>query len=201
MRSTIFFPLLLLVATAVQPANCQNDKGDLPYYEIPSYPAAFSAGTVAARVIDGLGYRYFWATQGLRDEDLKYKPSKDARTSMETLTHIYELSVIIVNATNKVPTVNGTEKPPTLFPELRKRTLENLKSASDKLKTATDKDMGDLDVIFKSETRSVEFPFWNLLNGPIADVLWHVGQVVSFRRSSGNPFNENANVFTGKTKG
>ena len=37
----------------------------------------------------------------------------------------------------------------------------------------------------------VEYPFWSLLNGPIADMIWHVGQVVTFRRSLGNPFNGN----------
>ena len=36
--------------------------------------------------------------------------------------------------------------------------------------------------------------------GPIADALWHVGQVVTFRRSSGNPFNSKASVFTGKVR-
>lgn len=45
-----------------------------------------------------------------------------------------------------------------------------------------------------------EFPFWNMLNGPIADALWHVGQVVSFRRSSGNPFNSKVSVFSGKVR-
>lgn len=39
-----------------------------------------------------------------------------------------------------------------------------------------------------------------MLNGPIADALWHVGQVVSFRRSSGNPFNSKVSVFSGKVR-
>jgi hypothetical protein len=45
-----------------------------------------------------------------------------------------------------------------------------------------------------------EFPFWNQLNGPIADALWHCGQVISFRRSSGNPYNSKASVFSGKVR-
>ena len=43
------------------------------------------------------------------------------------------------------------------------------------------------------------FPFWNHLNGPIADALWHSGQIVSNRRASGNPLNSKVNVFIGKT--
>lgn len=190
------WPLGLLLTTLAS----YGQSADLPYREIPSYPEAFSSGTVAARLVDGLGYRYYWATEGLREEDLRYKPSQEARTSLETLKHIYELSLIIVNATHRLPNVTDQDKPEPVFAEMRKKTLENFKSASARLKATSDAEMNDLKVIFKQGSRSAEFPFWNLLNGPMADVLWHVGQVVSFRRSSGNPFNENANLFTGKTK-
>jgi len=74
---------------------------DLPYYQIPDYPEKFTAGTVAARVIDGLGFRYYWATESLRDVDLNYKPNDSARTTLETIDHIYGLSNVIVNATKK----------------------------------------------------------------------------------------------------
>jgi hypothetical protein len=43
-----------------------------------------------------------------------------------------------------------------------------------------------------------EYPFWSLINGPIADALWHVGQVVSLRRASGNPFPEGISLLQGK---
>ncbi|HNP07210.1 MAG TPA: hypothetical protein PKN99_06270 [Cyclobacteriaceae bacterium] len=53
-------------------------------------------------------------------------------------------------------------------------------------------------MVFQSGDKKTEYPFWNLLNGPIADAIWHVGQVVSFRRSSGNPINSKAEVLLGK---
>ncbi len=170
----------------------------LPYYEIPQYPETFTAATVGARMIDGLGFRYYWATDGLRDSDLNYRPSTEARTSLETLSHIYELSTIVVNAVRKVPNITGQDVPRLAFMEMRKRTLENIKTASDVLKRSKEVDLIEFNVIFKNEKTSSTFPFWNLLNGPIADVLWHVGQVVSFRRSSGNPINPKVEVFTGK---
>ena len=43
-----------------------------------------------------------------------------------------------------------------------------------------------------------EFPFWNQLNGPIEDAVWHCGQIVAFRRASGNPISKKISVFTGK---
>ena len=169
----------------------------LPYYEIPAYPENFSAGAVASRMVDGLGFRYYWATEGLRVEDLAFKPSKEARTSEETITHIYELSLIIVNSVTNTANQPELPKQKYSFDELRKRTLENFKIASDKLRVSTDKHMSEYKLVFKRSSGTKEFPFWNQLNGPIADCLWHVGQVVTFRRSSGNPYNEKANVFTG----
>jgi hypothetical protein len=191
-----FFLLFLLFAL---PDLTAQDKS-LPYYEIPAYPETYTAATVAARFIDGLGFRYYWSTEGLRPEDLSYKPSKEARTSQETVAHIYGLSRIIANSTRKVPSIFGVAEPTLSFEEMRKKTLENFKAASDQLKMSKDKDLNDFKMVFKRDTVSTSFPFWNELNGPIADALWHVGQVVSFRRSSGNPYNSDANVLTGKVK-
>ena len=37
-----------------------------------------------------------------------------------------------------------------------------------------------------------------LMNGPLLDALTHVGQILSFRRTSGNPQEAGVNVFLGK---
>lgn len=172
----------------------------LPYREIPTYPDSFSAETVVARMIDGLGFRYYWATEGLRAEDLAFRPTPEARTSEETIDHILGLSSIILNALKKQPNVrSGEETSPLVFDVKRKMTLENLKTASDLLQQPGIK-LEDCDIVFVNGDSKSEFPFWNMLNGPIADALWHVGQVVSFRRSSGNPFNSKVSVFSGKVR-
>jgi hypothetical protein len=173
-----------------------QDKG-LPYFEIPLDPQNFTAGTVASRMIDGLGFRYYWATEGLRTEDLAFKPSKDARTSEETLAHIYEMSILILNATTKTVNVPGQDKK-LPFADMRKETLNNFKVASINLLNSTDQQMKDFKFMYKDSKQFVEYPFWNMINGPIEDCVWHVGQLVSFRRSSGNPINSKAEVFTGK---
>ena len=191
-----FHPAFTLFLFALSNATAQDKT--LPYYQIPSYPETYTAAAVAARLIDGVGFRYYWATEGLRPEDLSHKPSKEARTSLETLAHIYGLSRVIVNSTRKVPNVSDANEPPPSFVEMRKETLENFKSASDRLKVSKDSELNDFKIVFKNDKGSSEFPFWNQLNGPIADVLWHVGQVVSFRRSSGNPINPKVEVLTGK---
>ena len=187
---------LLILMTGFQ--LVAQDK-DLPYFEIPSYPDRYSAGLVAARMVDGLGFRFYWATEGLRPEDLAFKPNTEARTTEETIEHIYGMSSVILNATTKQ--INGPAQNKKLsFSEMRKKTLENLRAASDILRASSAKDLERYNAMFEQGDKIVELPFWNLLNGPIADCLWHVGQIVSFRRSSGNPFSAKADVFRGIVK-
>lgn len=176
-------------------------QDQLPYATLPDYPESYTPGTVAARVVDGLGFRYYWATEGLREEDLKFKPNDDARTSGETLQHIYAMSYNLVNATKKISSGSSKINSDISFADLRIQTLRNFEEASHILKANGDKGLEDFNLVFKGDNYEVSYPFWNLLNGPIADMLWHVGQVVTFRRSSGNPFNGNMSVLTGREKG
>ena len=169
----------------------------LPYYEIPEYPENYSACSVAARMIDGLGFRYYWATESLRDEDLAFRPNEDARATSETIDHIYGLSKVIVNASLNKPN-DRAEDPEMTFDEKRKKTLENFKTASDILKKSDD--LSKFTIVFQRGENSSEFPYWNNINGPIADAFWHCGQVVLLRRSSGNPFNSKVSVFSGKVR-
>ena len=122
-------------------------------------------------MIDGLGFRFYWATEGLRPEDLAFRPNAEARTSEETIDHILGLSAIILNSVKKQPNVrSGEETSPLSFDVKRKQVLDNLKTASDILKKASGT-LADYPIVFvNGETRS-EFPFWNMLNGPIADAL------------------------------
>ena len=175
-----------------------KDTSDLPYREIPAYPGSVTAGNTVARIVDGLGFRYYWATNGLRDIDLAFKPSKDGRTTLETIMHIYDLSEMIINAAKKFPDPPDFQKGKLSFSEMRMKTLRNFKAASDQLKATKEEDLSDCKVRLPGKNGNSEYPFWNLLNGPIDDALTHVGQIVSFRRSSGNPVNSKANVLTGR---
>ena len=191
LRSVLFLIAFTTVFTAFS-----QDK-TLPYYEIPDAPNSYTATSVAARMIDGLGFRYYWATQGLRAEDLAYKPSESGRTSAETIDHIYGLSKVIVNAT-LIQANSASEEPEMSFEEKRKKTLENFKMASDILRKSDD--LSKFKLIFKRGDNASEYPFWNNINGPIADAIWHCGQVVMLRRASGNPFNSKVSVFNGKLR-
>lgn len=172
-------------------SNAQNTE--LPYAQIPEAPETYTAGSVVSRMIDGLGFRYYWATEGLRAEDLKFKPSEEARTTEQTIDHILGLTQVILNSALGVP--NGQPQPEMTFEQKRAKTLKNIQQASQIFIKETD--LSKFTIVFQRGEQKTEFPFWNQINGPISDALWHVGQVVSFRRSSGNPFPKGVSVLRG----
>jgi len=201
----IFSILCLIVVSHLtygqsnMPSALAEEIIQLPYAEIPDYPESYTANNVAARLIDGLGFRYYWATEGLREEDLNYKPSEEARNTSETIDHLYGLCRVINNAVNKTPNGGSVDLNLT-FEQKRTQTLLLIKETSDILKKSYEGEMDEFMVIFQRGDSKSEFPFWNLVNGPIADAIWHCGQVVSLRRASGNPFNSKVSVFSGKVR-
>jgi hypothetical protein len=202
MRS-LFGILILISAGMTQAQNKINNSSEeeLPYASIPEYTQEYTAGTVSARLVDGLGFRYYWATEGLRTEDLLFKPSEEARTIEETIDHIYGLSAMLKNATLHQANSRSNELANMTFEQKREATLANIKVASDILRESTEEQIASYKIVFeRKEGSTTEYPFWNMLNGPIADAIWHVGQVVSHRRTSGNPFNSKVNVLSGRLR-
>ena len=185
----------LIVILTINSLNVSAQNDNLPFKELGAYSEEFSPNNIVARMIEGLGYRFYWATESLTDKDLKYKPSEDSRSSLQTLEHIYGLSVFILY------TFEGKEydfsQDEMTFTELRNGTLKNLKIVYDMLNENAD--ISQMQVRLNLNGQSLAFPFWNAINGPISDSLWHTGQIVSFRRASGNPINPKVNVFIGKT--
>ena len=193
--------LILLVFTASIQAQMKEDTTNpLPYHEIPAYPDTYEAGNVVARMVDGLGYRYYWATHELREEDLAFKPSESGRSSRETLDHLYGLSRMVLHAIQGTPNAGPLQDPSLSFEELRSETLKNIELTSQLLKKNPSRNLGEYPIVFQRGDQKNEMAFWHILNGPLADAIYHVGQVVTFRRSSGNPIHPGVSVFMGKTK-
>lgn len=187
-----FLYILAFLVTSLSFSQASSED-HIPYNEVPEYPDNFTAGTMAARMVDALGFRFYWASEGLTDKDLLYKPNEDVRSAGDTIDHILDLSYIIVNSTLKKS--NGkVDKSEMSFSDKREQALINLKTAADILRVSDDISQ------FKIRFGDNEIPFWNQVNGPIADAIWHCGQIASFRRSSGNPINPNVNHFRGTVK-
>lgn len=188
--------LLLLIQYNINAQETMKDS--LPYAKIPEPAEEYTAETIVSRMIDGLGFRYYWATEGLKEEDLNYKPSKESRSILETVDHILGLTTTIVNSAKKQPTVSSKKAKEMSFTEKRQLTLESLKIASGLFRNS--KDISEHKIVFERDNGKSEFPFWNQINGPIEDAVWHAGQIVVLRRSAGNPINPKVNFFLGNLR-
>ena len=73
MKNIYFFLIITLSM------NAQQEQ--LPFYEIGEYPTEFSSTNVVSRMVEGLGYRFYWSTETLSEDDLNYKPSQDSRST------------------------------------------------------------------------------------------------------------------------
>jgi len=184
--------------TTLPPTAAETPK--LPYHQIPDYPEKITAGTTIGRIIDGLGYRYYWATEGLTDKDLAFEPGNEGRPAKDVLQHLYGLSLMIYQTAKKEPNIRPLPENTMSWEEQRLATLKNIKAASDIFKASTEEQIADYKIIFQRGDTQNSVPVWHLFNGPIDDAISHVGQITSYRRSAGNPINPFVNVFMGKTK-
>ena len=167
------------------------------FKDISEYPTEINNGNIISRMINGLGYRYYWATEKLKENDLMYRPSKDAYSTKETIVHIFTLSKTVYNTTlskiNERPDIDI----PGDYESIRNETLQFLEKASKNFSNLNSEELDQMKIKFIRGGTIKSFPIWNLLNGPIADAIYHTGQIVSFRRTTGNPIDSSVNVFMG----
>ena len=81
------------------------------------------------------------------------------------------------------------------YQAIRSQTLLNIEAISKAIKNC--EDLAEFDQ--KKEGKTT-LQFYNIINGPIADAIWHTGQLAVFRRASGNPINSKVNHFLGTVK-
>jgi hypothetical protein len=162
----------------------------LPYHTLPEPPEEVTAATVLVRLVDGLGFRYRWATEDLRDEDYEYQPSPDSMSMRQLLGHIHGLVNWVLQSlgeeTQPLPEAPGLQ-------EIRCLTLDKISRIRSRLLETNPEKL----VSIRIRTRGGDYPLWNMINGPLSDALTHVGQVNSWRRLNGNPVPAH-NVFLGK---
>ena len=120
----VFFILLGLHHLTIMSQTSEYFK------DISEYPNEINNGNIISRMINGLGYRYYWATEKLKENDLRYRPSKDAYSTKETMVHIFTLSKTVYNTTlskiNERPDIDI----PSDYESIRNVTLQFLEKAS-----------------------------------------------------------------------
>lgn len=178
----------------------ENNTNEIPFKTIPEAASSYEAGNLIVRMIEGAGYRYYWATEMLTENDLAFKPSDSGKSTWETLEHLYGLSKMIVNTASNKATIRTEANTPKEWLKLRSETLFHLEVAANIFKEKSPEELNAFNVIFERGGEQSIFPLWNLINGPISDFIYHTGQIVSFRRTNKNPIPRGVNVFMGRTK-
>ena len=166
-----------------------ENRQELPFEDISKTPSELTATNTILRMVEGLAFRYRWATENLSEENIKFRPHPTSMSIEEVNSHIFDL----VDSTFRV---FGGEKQnkETLnsFHEIRKANLYLLKKLVNLLREMNDSELAEME-----KNTSRKLPFWYWINGPLADALTHVGQITSWRRISGNPQLKGVNVFIG----
>ncbi len=163
----------------------------VPFHAIPDPPPAIGAGQILSRMADGIGFRFRWATEGLRDADMGFRPAKDCKTLGELLLHVMGLLSWVADTLAMEPRwelLKSTE--PGV---VRGRVLDLATQLSSRFKAMSEADLRQVTIGAKKEEA---FPVWNIVNGPLSDSLTHIGQILSWRRMAGNPALQ-ADVFRG----
>jgi len=148
--------------------------------EIPSFFESYplklqevSASNAIARMIDGLGFRLYWAMKGLREEECAYRFCADGKSIYEIIWHILGP----VNWGHVHVCGRQMERPANIIDQ-GCETLRVLEQLRDHFISIDDCELQR----YTLENRS----FWNFINMPISDALSHVGQVRILRRAAGN---------------
>ena len=165
---------------------------ELPYYRIPEAPESMSAATVLIRLLDGLGFRYRWATEGLRTKDMEFQPCSSSMKIWELLAHIHGLLLV---SEGFITGKELEEITPVSLDERRRKTLGAVMRIRGTLLELDDEFLENR--MYSPPWDEREFPIWNLINGPLSDALTHVGQIASWRRINDNPI-LGARVFHGE---
>ena len=162
---------------------------ELPFKDISQTPFELTATNTLLRMVEGLAFRYRWATENLSEENIKFRPHPTSMSIEEVNSHIFDL----VDSTYRVfGGEKQNKKSLNSFQKIREANLFLLQ----KLVTLL-KEMKDSELVEMEKNTSRKLPFWYWINGPLADALTHVGQITSWRRIAGNPQLKGVNVFIG----
>jgi len=177
-----------------------NIMTEMPYLRIPEPPGKMSATSVLIRLLDGIGFRYRWVTEGLNKEDMWFQPCETSMNIWEVLEHINELTNFIEAFINGKDARKYDNPPqnahtPTCLNEMRRSTLDAISRTRNSLTFHDDRYLANRKHPVPGEVGG--FPLWSLINGPLCDTLTHIGQIASWRRINNNPV-PNADAFHGE---
>jgi hypothetical protein len=140
---------------------------------------------------DGIGFRYLWATEGIKESRLSFKPNSDCMSLGELLAHVLELLTWVAENVGITPRYDLLKSGD--FGVICRRTQELAAELSARFKQMGDEEVAACTI---KTSRGETLPVWHMVNGPLSDSLTHIGQILSWRRIAGFPAAQ-ADVFRG----
>lgn len=165
------------------------------FKQINEYPNSFSGANALLRLTEGIGFRYYWGTENISESDLSFTPGNENRSIHETLNHILYMAIFVANSLEGKQTSFPEPSGTLPFSELREETLNKLLQIRSLLASSTDKDLEAKMLKIAANGSSFETAVWHLINGPMLDMGYHLGQLVMMRRSNGNPIDPKVEPF------
>lgn len=140
-----------------------------PYATLPDPPARVDAAAVLARLVDAIGFRYHWVSEGLRERDWLFRPTPESMDLRALSVHLLQLLRWCGREFGLIP----GDRVPVADRALRREILGVAWTLREHL--------------LRSDAAGVLERRWLLVHGPLADALTHIGQLASWRRQAGNP--------------
>ncbi|WP_166962366.1 hypothetical protein [Yeosuana marina] len=161
----------------------QHSEAQLPYSKTVKYNKK-SEGKVIAKMLDDLGYKYYWVTDSLMNDELNsnFHTGKLPRL---LLKDVYVISENIINSISNKQKQSKLKKVNISFNEIRKNTLLNLKEASN---------------ILINNKEALLFLNWNDFLSSIAYAHAYCDQIILFRNAHGNTVKRNDKFIKNKQK-
>ena len=144
------------------------------YESVEEYPGKITGTAIIIRMLDGLGYRFRYATESLTQKDYEFSPGKGCKTIGEIVEHIWGLINWVCQAIFEEKEVR-----PEGFEAQRIHILALITKLQTYFESIDDPELAHIAI--------AKLPFWHIINGPFSDALTHTGQINSFRRLAGNP--------------
>ena len=64
---------------------------ELPFLDISEIPSELTTTNALLRMVEGLAFRYRWATENLSEENIKFRPHPTSMSIEEVNSHIFDL--------------------------------------------------------------------------------------------------------------
>jgi hypothetical protein len=145
------------------------------FRSVTTYPPQENANGIVMRLIDGLGFRFYWATEGLTEDDYSFSPGGGCQTIGDLIGHVWGLvNWIHLNVLGE----GISDKRPEDLAGRREQIFQGLYDIRNHVETIGQDELFALQIEGK--------PLWHMINGPLSDALTHTGQINSFRRLNGN---------------